>query len=88
MVNRRKVRFPGFLWWRAHADEYHVAPADGFARIRREREPLRAASRGEHLVQVPLVDGNPARLELRDALAVNVRANHIVPGFRQARSRH
>jgi hypothetical protein len=35
-----------------------------------------------------LVDGHDARLELRDALGVNVGADDIVPGLRETRTRY
>jgi len=36
---------------------------------------------GENLVEMMLVDRNAAGVELGDALAIDVRANYLVPSF-------
>src|SRR5882724_10723341 len=87
VVNGGKVRLAGIFWRRAHADEDGIAGTDRFTGVRRVRNPPGLVSRRENLLEMLLVDGHPACIELGDALPVNVGANHFVSRFRKTGSR-
>ena len=79
VVDRRKIRFAGILRRGAHTDKDGVSGADGFTGIGGIADPSRLVSGGENLVEMMLVDRNAAGVELGDALAIDVRANYLVP---------
>ncbi len=71
-----------------HADKDGFAEANRFAGVGSVGNFPAIARGNQNLVQVVLVDGNLAGLQLRDARSVDVRADHFMAGFRQARARN
>src|ERR1700730_5578543 len=73
-----------FLGRRAYTDENCLTGADGFAGVRGVRNLAGFADGFENRVQVMLVNGHLARLEVRDALGVDVGADDLVSSFGEA----
>src|SRR5712691_661207 len=87
VINRRKVSLAGILRRGSDANENGITRPDGLAGIGSIGNPSSFASGHENLVEVLFVDGDASGVELGDALAVNVRANHFVARFGETGSR-
>lgn len=86
VVDGGKVRFAVFFGRRAYTDENRFGRSNGFAGIASKREAASFASGVENLIEMPLVDWNTAGIELRDAVGIDVRAEHFMSGLGQARA--
>src|ERR1700674_2855671 len=86
VVDGRKVGLAGILRRGSHTDEDGVPGADGFTGVGGIGDPSSFVGRSENLVEVMLVDGDAAGIELGDALAIDVRANYLVSCVGEASS--
>jgi hypothetical protein len=73
---------------RADADEDGVGRIDGIGAIRGEAQAAGGAGAFQDAVQARLVDGQAARVQGIDAVAIVIGGNDFVPGFGQAASGH
>src|SRR5216683_4558079 len=84
MVDCGQVGFAIALRRSAYANEDGVAETNGLAGVGGVANVSACGGGGEDGVQVALVDGHLAVLELSDALSVDVRADDLMSGFSEA----
>jgi hypothetical protein len=78
VINRGKIRFAGFFGRRADADENHLTGANGLAGVFGVTDLFFLDGPLKDLVEMLLVDGNLARLELGNAIFVDIRAEDFM----------
>jgi hypothetical protein len=86
MIDGREVRVPALFRRRADANKNCLTGANGLTGVRRERDASRFTRGSEHLVEMMLINGHTAGLELRDPCAIDIRANYLVSCFSETRS--
>lgn len=86
MVDGGEVGFAGIFWRRAYTDEDGVTGADGFAGVSGIGDASGFVGGSENLVEMMLVNGDAAGVELGDALAIDVRANDFMTGLGETRT--
>ena len=73
---------------RADRDHLEEAVRDPFGGIERELEPTLGLVASNQLVEPRLVDRDLAAVEALDLLRIDVDANDVIAGVREARARH
>ena len=83
-----EIRRPILVRRCAYGDELEQAVLDTLGRIRRELDASGLRIVLDECVEAGLVDGHFTPLEPLDLAGVDVHADHLVAGVREARSRH
>jgi hypothetical protein len=69
-------------------NENGIAEANGLASLRGVGNFSSFAGGSQNLTEMIFVNGNLPGFQLRDSAGVNIRAHHIVTGFRETRASH
>ena len=86
VINSGKVRLARFFWRSPDANENGFSRANGFPSVRGVADMSCLARGSQNLFKVLFIDGHASSLELGNAVAINVRADDLVPGLCKAGS--